>query len=189
MAKRQNKTARRAVNPGRALKQSHILHRKAQTTHAGAEALHRAAAAAHRKVDTLEKTARKRTGGTRVKDIPPPGRAEERVEAAKRVGAPSTDALEIIETHRSALPFSVVGIGASAGGFEAVVDLLAQLPNDLGMAVIIVQHLDPHHESRLPDLLAHKSPVPVSEIRNGMSVTANRIYVLPSNAAVVLEGT
>src|SRR5438045_3847751 len=50
--------------------------------------------------------------------------------------------------------FPVVGIGASAGGLEAFRQLLTGLPADTGMAFLLVQHLDPHHESRLAELLA-----------------------------------
>ncbi|HWP69974.1 MAG TPA: chemotaxis protein CheB, partial [Gemmatimonadaceae bacterium] len=50
------------------------------------------------------------------------------------------------------VPFPVVGIGASAGGLEAFRQLLAALPPDTGMAFVLVQHLDPRHESRLTDL-------------------------------------
>src|SRR4051812_20404502 len=102
MAKRQNKSARPSAEDAkgparRALKRSLSLRAKAEGTHAAAEAAHARAEAAHRKVGALEKTARKRTGGSRVKDVPPPGGANERIEAAKRVGAPGTEALEIIE--------------------------------------------------------------------------------------------
>src|SRR4030095_1726578 len=47
----------------------------------------------------------------------------------------------------------IVGIGGSAGGFEAAMELLRHLPPSTGMAFVIVQHLDPHHASRLPKLL------------------------------------
>ncbi|OLC29025.1 MAG: hypothetical protein AUH91_00980 [Verrucomicrobia bacterium 13_1_40CM_4_54_4] len=47
----------------------------------------------------------------------------------------------------------IVGIGGSAGGFEAAMELLQNLPPRTGMAFVIVQHLDPHHASRLPNLL------------------------------------
>ena len=58
------------------------------------------------------------------------------------------------KTPKRARPFLVVGVGASAGGFEAFGDLLVALPVDTGMAFIFVQHLDPTHESKLTELLA-----------------------------------
>src|SRR5205814_7603463 len=60
-------------------------------------------------------------------------------------------------------PFSIVGIGASAGGFEAFSHLLGRLPADTGLAYVLVQHLDPTHESTLSELLSHSCPIPVFE--------------------------
>jgi len=56
----------------------------------------------------------------------------------------------------------VVGIGASAGGLDAISELLGALPPRTGLACIVVQHLDPHHESRLPEILARTVSVPVA---------------------------
>ena len=54
-------------------------------------------------------------------------------------------------------PCTVVGIGASAGGFEAFGELLNALPIDTGMAFVLIQHLDPHHTSALVELLGHRT--------------------------------
>ncbi len=78
----------------------------------------------------------------------------------------------------------VVGIGASAGGLDAVLQLLRALPGDTGMAFVFVQHLDPAHESQLAELLTKGAPMPVVQIQDGMPVEANRFYVIPSNAAL-----
>jgi hypothetical protein len=84
----------------------------------------------------------------------------------------------------------VVGIGASAGGLEAFTRLLEHLPATTGMAYIFIQHLDPTHASLLPSLLARVTSMPVREIRAGMSVEANQVYVLPPNAILALaQGT
>lgn len=56
------------------------------------------------------------------------------------------------ETEQRAKPFLIVGVGASAGGFEAFIRILENLPADTGMAFVFVQHLDPTHESKLPEL-------------------------------------
>src|SRR4030095_1986583 len=58
-------------------------------------------------------------------------------------------------------PFPVVGIGASAGGLEAFKQLLDHLPIDTGMAFVLVQHLDPTHESILTELLSRSTRMPV----------------------------
>src|SRR5678816_132824 len=58
----------------------------------------------------------------------------------------------------------IVGIGGSAGGFEAAMELLGYLPPKNGMAFVIVQHLDPHHASRLAELLGKATQMPVMEV-------------------------
>ena len=83
------------------------------------------------------------------------------------------------KTHAS---FPIVGIGASAGGFEACSQLLQQLPPNAGMAYIIIQHLHPAHESALAELLSRSAKVPVVEAKDGMEVEANHAYVIPPNA-------
>ncbi|MEP7344441.1 MAG: chemotaxis protein CheB [Gemmatimonadaceae bacterium] len=85
------------------------------------------------------------------------------------------------EEHASGRSFPIVGIGASAGGFEAFRQLLGHLPAESGMAFILVQHLDPRHDSRLAELLAKSSAMPVIEAANGLQIRANHVYVIPSN--------
>ena len=84
-------------------------------------------------------------------------------------------------------PFSVVGVGASAGGLEAFEQLLKELPADTGMAFVLVQHLAPKHESILSELLAKATKMPVVEVTQGMPVRANHIYVIPPNADMTLD--
>jgi two-component system CheB/CheR fusion protein len=78
-------------------------------------------------------------------------------------------------------PFPIVGIGASAGGFEAFRELLKALPSDTGLALVLVQHLDPGHESLLAKLLSNATAMPVSEVEEGMAVEPNHVYVIPPN--------
>src|SRR3989442_11208171 len=82
----------------------------------------------------------------------------------------------------NAHPLSVVGVGASAGGLEAFEQLLRALPNDTGLAFVLVQHLAPKHESMLSELLAKATRMPVIEVTQGMRVQANHVYVIPPNA-------
>ena len=60
--------------------------------------------------------------------------------------------------------FTIVGVGASAGGLEAFTELLKALPDDTGMAFVLVQHLDPHHESILAELLTKCTSLPVRQV-------------------------
>ncbi len=81
--------------------------------------------------------------------------------------------------------FPVVGIGASAGGLEAFKKLVSAIPEDSGMAFVLVQHLDPKHKSLLPELLQNITSIPVVEITNHLKVKSNHIYVIPSNKVMV----
>jgi two-component system CheB/CheR fusion protein len=77
--------------------------------------------------------------------------------------------------------FPVVGIGASAGGLDTFKRLLRAIPENSGMAFILVQHLDPSHDSILPDLLQRVTRIPVVEITNNIKVAPDHIYIIPSN--------
>jgi two-component system CheB/CheR fusion protein len=77
--------------------------------------------------------------------------------------------------------FPIVGIGASAGGLEAMIQVLRQLPANTGMAFVLVQHLDPTHESALSSLLARATEMVVTEARNNVPLEANRVYIIPPN--------
>jgi two-component system CheB/CheR fusion protein len=82
--------------------------------------------------------------------------------------------------------FSIVGVGASAGGFEAFVQFLEGLPVNPGIAVIFVQHLSPHHTSSLVPLLGPYTPLPITEATEGARIVPNHIYVVPPNAQMEL---
>ena len=75
--------------------------------------------------------------------------------------------------------FPIVAIGASAGGLDACRKLLDALPADNGMAFIIVQHLDPSHDSMMVDLLAGHTSMPVLLATDGMKIERERVYVIP----------
>ena len=84
--------------------------------------------------------------------------------------------------------FPVVGVGASAGGLEALTGFLRHLPADTGMAFVVIQHLDPHHESILPQLLSRETAMPLSQASDGTTLSPNQVYVIPPNAAMTLSG-
>lgn len=82
---------------------------------------------------------------------------------------------------RSENLFPVVGIGASAGGLEAFKKLISAITENSGVAYILVQHLEPSHESLLVEILQKVSHIPVQEITNNIQVKPDNIYVIPSN--------
>lgn len=83
--------------------------------------------------------------------------------------------------------FPIVGIGASAGGLKALISLLAGIPGDTGMAFVVIQHLDPSHESQLPALLAKGCQLPVVEAVDGGEVRPNRVHVITPNTRIAIE--
>jgi two-component system, chemotaxis family, CheB/CheR fusion protein len=79
-----------------------------------------------------------------------------------------------------------VGIGASAGGLEALVELFGAL-GATGMPFVVVQHLDPTHESLLPEILAKKTRMPVSMARAGEALKPDHVYVIPPDALLTVR--
>jgi len=77
--------------------------------------------------------------------------------------------------------FPLVGIGASAGGLEAFSQLLAELPTDTGMAFILIQHLDPTHESLSSEILSKVTKMRLQEAKDRMTIEPNHVYVIPPN--------
>jgi len=94
--------------------------------------------------------------------------------------------LNLEQSPKHDAPFPVVGIAASAGGLEAFRQLLNHLPSDTGMAFVLIQHLDPNTESLLPEILGRVTSMPVNQVRDGMRVEPNQIYVIPPNAKMTL---
>ena len=84
-------------------------------------------------------------------------------------------------------PFPIVGVAASAGGLEAFTQLLSHLPTDTGMAFVLIQHLDPNHESLLTEILARTTQLPVCEVENGTAIEPNHVYVIPPNTKMILS--
>jgi two-component system CheB/CheR fusion protein len=82
------------------------------------------------------------------------------------------------------LQFPVVGIGASAGGLDAVRSFLQALPAKSGMAYVFVQHLSPEHVSILPELLQRVTPFPVHEITDNIHLEPDNLYIIPENKIV-----
>jgi two-component system CheB/CheR fusion protein len=81
--------------------------------------------------------------------------------------------------------FPVVGIGASAGGLDAFKRLLTVIPESSGMAYVLVQHLDPSHESFLPEILQRVTKIPVFEITEDIHIAPDNIYIIPANKILI----
>ncbi len=83
------------------------------------------------------------------------------------------------KSKKTASPFPVAGIGASAGGLEAIKLLLQHLPDNTGIAYVIVQHLAPHFESILPKLLEKETSMKVHKVEDKIPLKVNEIFVIP----------
>ena len=77
--------------------------------------------------------------------------------------------------------FPIVGIGASAGGLEALEQFLRHVPERSGLAFVVVQHLDPTHKDMMVELLARATPMKVVQVTDRMKVEPDRVYVIPPN--------
>jgi len=77
--------------------------------------------------------------------------------------------------------FPIAGIGASAGGLEALEQFLRQVPKQCGLAFIVIQHLDPTHKGIMPELLQRATGMKVCQVEDRMPVEPNRVYVIPPN--------
>ncbi|MDE2092837.1 MAG: PAS domain-containing protein [Burkholderiales bacterium] len=84
--------------------------------------------------------------------------------------------------------FTIVGLGASAGGLEAFEQFFRAMPADSGMGFVLVQHLDPSHASILTEILQRNTAMPVVEAQDQMRVEPNRVHVIPPNRDMVIFG-
>lgn len=83
--------------------------------------------------------------------------------------------------------FPVVGIGASAGGLDALRKLLENTPESTGLAFVVIQHLASGQESMLSEILSRSTKMKVQKIQNGMQIQPNHVYVIPSGKILTLE--
>ncbi len=85
-------------------------------------------------------------------------------------------------------PRFIVGVGASAGGLEALEQLFAEMPVDTGMAFVVVQHLSPDFKSLMDELLGRRTRLPVLLVEDGMPVERDRVYLIPPKKEMIVSG-
>src|SRR5581483_5106392 len=81
----------------------------------------------------------------------------------------------------------VIGIGASAGGLEAINELFDNIPDNTNFSFVIVQHLSPDHKSLMPELLSKHTSLPINEAADNMLLQPNNIYLLPSKKIMTIK--
>ena len=87
---------------------------------------------------------------------------------------------------KSSPPSFVVGLGASAGGLEALENFFAAMPPDSGMAFVVIQHLSPTHKSMMAELLSRHTRMPVGQAKDGATAEANHVYLIPPNKCLTI---
>ncbi|WP_345322240.1 chemotaxis protein CheB [Novipirellula rosea] len=83
--------------------------------------------------------------------------------------------------------FFVVGIGASAGGLEALEAFFYAMPSDSGMAFVVVQHLSPDFKSHMEELLARQTTITIHRVESGVVVQPNSIYLIPPKKEMIIS--
>lgn len=90
---------------------------------------------------------------------------------------------------RNTEKFPIIGIGASAGGLEALEQFLSNVPEKCGLAFVVIQHLDPTQKGMLPELLQRITSMKVYQVKDRMPVRINSVYVIPPNTSMsILNG-
>lgn len=102
----------------------------------------------------------------------------------KRIEAPAP-----VEPSNRERGLTVVGLGASAGGLDALKTFFAALPDDTGMAFVVVTHLHPEHESHMAELLQKTTRMPTMQVTERTKVEANHVYVIPPNRSILMTNT
>ncbi|WP_286234578.1 chemotaxis protein CheB [Thalassotalea sediminis] len=98
--------------------------------------------------------------------------------------------MDVTNTNNITQPNYYIGIGASAGGLEALRSFVHNIEPDTGHVFIIIQHLSPDFKSMMPELLARYTEIPISKLEDGTRVQANHIYLAPPRKNVLLaEGS
>lgn len=131
-----------------------------------------------------KKSTERAKGSKKPRPAPQPVRAPEPPEESPP--APADVAPVQSEPERRDPP--VAGIGASAGGLDAFKKLLAAMPPDSGIGLVLVPHLDPAHESLMVELLTRHTTMPVVEVEDDMPVEANHVYIIPPNKYMTIRG-
>jgi two-component system CheB/CheR fusion protein len=89
--------------------------------------------------------------------------------------------LEILPREHRQSQFLVVGLGASAGGIQALREFFDHVPADSGIAYVVILHLSPEHESKLAEILQVTAEIPVTQVTEKITVEPDHVYVVPQN--------
>ena len=129
-----------------------------------------------------------------------PGRSGTRPKRARETNAADRSPVPVRADERDKAPTAaeasgrsptilcpVVGVGASAGGIEALIRLFEAMPSDSGMAFLVVMHLDPTRESGLTHVLGQHSAMTITEAADGMAIKPDHVYVIPPDSSLTVD--
>ena len=85
--------------------------------------------------------------------------------------------------------FYIIGVGASAGGLDAIKQLIGQAPEGFPHTFVAIQHISPDYKSLMPEILARETRLPVLEVRDDLPVEPGHIYLIPPKSNVIIQGT
>ena len=91
-------------------------------------------------------------------------------------------------SYRDNCKLFVVGVGASAGGLQALEKFFKNMPSDSGAAFVVVQHLSPNFKSLMKELLERHTQMEIHRVTDGMELAANSIFLIPKDKNIILEG-
>lgn len=100
-------------------------------------------------------------------------------------GQPASD--ESLKRDSLKSKFLIVGIGASAGGLEAMEELFTSMTQDTHMAFVVVQHLSPNYESMLSQIIGRYTNMQVHKVKDGITVSPNNVYVTPADKDIIIK--
>jgi len=135
-----------------------------------------------------KKVARKKAAGKSPKKSPASKTTDSPTKPSRTERKTNSKASSV--KHISMKSFPIVGMGASAGGLEALESFFKAMPADSGCAFVLVVHLDPTHISIMPELLQKRTKMPVCQVKDGIQIQPNHVYVIPPNKDLtILHGT
>jgi len=129
---------------------------------------------------SIDKTGKKPAGKRSTKKVSPPRKKH-------AAAAPPPPVKAQLKSDAVPLPHLVVGIGASAGGLDALRAFFTALPADNSMAFVVIQHLDPERESLMASLLGATTAMEVMQIKRRIRISPNHVYVMPPNKYVTIK--
>src|SRR5262245_35441923 len=118
-----------------------------------------------------------------------PKKSGQSSKANDKAQTPDPEAKAPVEPTNRPKALTVVGIGASAGGLNALTEFFGALPAETGMAFVVVTHLHPAHESHLAELLQKHTQMPTQQVNTKIKVEPNNVYVIPPNRSILMADT